>query len=135
MFGFPTNWRRSGASWVRQTVNRETINRETAPGIRGAHKIMASSKPKKTVRIASGRKRARQDVKLNAANSALRSKFRTAIKGVLKAVQAGDKAKASDAFRTAQRVIDSIADKGIFHKNKAARHKSRLSAKIKALSA
>ncbi|NBD20203.1 30S ribosomal protein S20 [Aquabacterium fontiphilum] len=96
---------------------------------------MASSKPKKTVRIASGRKRARQDVKLNAANSALRSKFRTAIKGVLKAVQAGDKAKASDAFRTAQRVIDSIADKGIFHKNKAARHKSRLSAKIKALSA
>ena len=96
---------------------------------------MASSKPKKTVRIASGRKRARQNVKLNAANSALRSKFRTAIKGVLKAVQAGDKAKASDAFKTAQSVIDSIADKGIFHKNKAARHKSRLSAKIKGMTA
>ncbi|MFZ8258161.1 30S ribosomal protein S20, partial [Staphylococcus aureus] len=75
------------------------------------------------------------DVKLNAANSALRSKFRTAIKGVLKAVQAGDKARAADAFKTAQSVIDSIADKGIFHKNKAARHKSRLSAKIKALAA
>lgn len=97
-------------------------------------KIMPSaSKPKKTVRIASGRKRVRQDIKLNAANSALRSKFRTAIKGVLKAVKAGDKAQASDAFKTAQSVIDSIADKGLFHKNKAARHKSRLSAKVKAL--
>ena len=90
---------------------------------------------KKTVRIASGRKRARQDVKLNAANSSLRSRFRTAIKGVLKAVAAGDKAVAQDTFRNAQRVIDSIADKGIFHKNKAARYKSRLSAKVKALSA
>ena len=54
---------------------------------------------------------------------------------MLKAVQAGDKAKASDAFKTAQSVIDSIADKGIFHKNKAARHKSRLSAKIKGMTA
>ncbi|MFT3856153.1 MAG: 30S ribosomal protein S20 [Aquabacterium sp.] len=97
--------------------------------------MASASKPKKTVRIASGRKRVRQDIKLNAANAALRSKFRTAVKGVLKAVQAGDKAKASDAFKTAQSVIDSIADKGIFHKNKAARHKSRLSAKIKAMSA
>ncbi len=95
--------------------------------------MASASKPKKTVRIASGRKRVRQDVKINAANSALRSKFRTAIKGVLKAVQAGDKAKASDAFKSAQSVIDSIADKGIFHKNKAARHKSRLAAKVKAM--
>nr|MBA2723999.1 30S ribosomal protein S20 [Methylibium sp.] len=45
----------------------------------------------------------------------------------------GDKAKASDNFKTAQKVIDSIADKGLFHKNKAARHKSRLAAKVKAL--
>jgi small subunit ribosomal protein S20 len=95
--------------------------------------MATASKKKTTVRIASGRKRARQDVKLNAANSALRSKFRTAVKGVLKAVKAGDKAVAADAFKTAQSVIDSIADKGIFHKNKAARHKSRLSAKIKAM--
>ena len=95
--------------------------------------MASASKVKKTVRIASGRKRVRQDVKLNAANSAMRSKFRTAVKGVLKAVQAGDKSRAADAFKTAQSVIDSIADKGIFHKNKAARHKSRLSAKIKAM--
>jgi small subunit ribosomal protein S20 len=54
---------------------------------------------------------------------------------VLKAVLAGDKGKASETFRTAQKVIDSIADKGLFHKNKAARHKSRLAAKVKALAA
>ncbi|MFY9478131.1 MAG: 30S ribosomal protein S20 [Aquabacterium sp.] len=95
--------------------------------------MASASKVKKTVRIASGRKRVRQDIKLNAANSALRSKFRTAIKSVLKAVKAGDKTQASEAFKAAQSVIDSIADKGIFHKNKAARHKSRLAAKVKAL--
>lgn len=89
---------------------------------------------KKTVRIASGLKRVRQDVKLNAANTALRSKFRTVVKNVQKAVLMGDKAKAAAVFAGAQSVIDSVADKGLFHKNKAARHKSRLSAKIKALS-
>ena len=90
---------------------------------------------KKTVRIASGLKRVRQDVKLNAANTALRSKFRTVIKNVQKAVAAGDKSKATDLFKSAQSVIDSVADKGLFHKNKAARHKSRLAAKVKALAA
>ena len=94
-----------------------------------------SKAKKKTVRIASGRKRARQDVKLNAANTALRSRFRTVVKNVQKAVASGDKDKASELFKSAQSVIDSVADKGIFHKNKAARHKSRLSAKIKSLSA
>ncbi|WP_157267659.1 30S ribosomal protein S20 [Azohydromonas aeria] len=94
----------------------------------------SSKAKKKTVRIASGRKRARQDVKLNAANTALRSKYRTAVKNVQKAVATGDAAKAADVFKAAQSVIDSVADKGIFHKNKAARHKSRLAAKVKALS-
>jgi small subunit ribosomal protein S20 len=84
-----------------------------------------SKAKKKTVRIASGLKRVRQDVKLNAANTALRSKFRTVIKNVQKAVVAGDKAKAAELFKSAQAVIDSV--------NKAARHKSRLSAKVKAL--
>jgi small subunit ribosomal protein S20 len=90
---------------------------------------------KKTVRLASGLKRARQNVKLNAHNTALRSKFRTVIKNVQKAVLSGDKAKATELFKSAQVVIDSVADKGLYHKNKAARHKSRLSAKVKALSA
>jgi len=93
----------------------------------------SSKAKKKTVRLASGRKRARQDVKLNAQNSSLRSHFRTVIKNVQKAVLTGDKGKATELFTHAQKVIDSVADKGIFHKNKAARHKSRLSAKIKAL--
>lgn len=93
----------------------------------------ASKAKKKTVRIASGRKRARQDVKLNAANTALRSQFRTVIKNVQKAVDAGDKAKAAELFKVAQPIIDSVADKHIFHKNKAARHKSRLASKVKAL--
>lgn len=93
----------------------------------------SSKAKKKTVRIASGRKRARQNVKLNARNSSLRSHFRTVIKNVQKAVAAGEQEKATTLFKDAQRVIDSVADKGLFHKNKAARHKSRLSAKIKAL--
>jgi small subunit ribosomal protein S20 len=95
----------------------------------------AAKAKKKTVRLASGRKRARQDVVLNAHNTALRSKFRTVVKNVQKAAAGGDKAKATELFKSAQSVIDSVADKGIFHKNKAARHKSRLSAKLKALAA
>ena len=95
----------------------------------------SSKAKKKTVRLASGRKRARQDVKLNAHNSSLRSHFRTVVKSIQQAVSAGDQGKAADLFKAGQGVLDSIADKGIFHKNKAARHKSRLAAKIKALAA
>ena len=95
---------------------------------------MASTKPKKkNPRLASGRKRVRQDVKINAANSSLRSKYRTAVKNVEKAVVAGDKAKATELFAKAQAIVDTVADKGIFHKNKAARDKSRLSTKVKSL--
>jgi small subunit ribosomal protein S20 len=97
----------------------------------------ASKAKKKTVRLASGRKRVRQDEKINAANTSLRSKFRTVVKNVQKALDkaaaGGDKQAPAQLFKTAQSVIDSVADKGIFHKNKAARHKSRLAAKIKAL--
>ena len=95
---------------------------------------MATAKPKKkNPRLASGRKRVRQDTKLNAANTSLRSKYRTAVKNVEKAVAAGDKETAKDAFAKAQSIVDTVADKGIFHKNKASRDKSRLSAKVKAL--
>ena len=95
---------------------------------------MATAKPKKkNPRLASGRKRVRQDTKLNAANTSLRSKYRTAVKNVEKAVAAGDVNKAKDMFAKAQSIVDTVADKGIFHKNKAARDKSRLSTKVKAL--
>ncbi|MCX7662253.1 30S ribosomal protein S20 [Tepidimonas fonticaldi] len=92
-----------------------------------------ATKSKKSPRLASGRKRARQDVKLNAHNASLRSQYRTAVKKVEKAVAAGDKAKATELFAQMQSIVDSVADKGIFHKNKAARDKSRLSAKVKSL--
>ena len=94
---------------------------------------MASTKPKKkNPRLASGRKRVRQDVKINAANTSLRSKYRTAVKNVEKAVASGDKAKSTEAFAKMQAVVDTVADKGIFHKIKAARDKSRLSSRVKA---
>ena len=82
---------------------------------------------------AQARKRARQAVKQRAHNMSLRSKLRTAVKGVRKAVAAGDKVAAQAAFKESQSVIDSIADKKIIHKNTAARHKSRLSAAVKGL--
>jgi small subunit ribosomal protein S20 len=82
---------------------------------------------------AQARKRARQAVKLNAHNSAQRSMLRTAIKAVRKAIDAGDKAAASKVFLSSVSTIDRIADKKIIHKNKAARHKSRLAAALKAL--
>ena len=81
----------------------------------------------------SARKAARQSIKRRAHNNALRSELRTAIKNARKAIEAGDKANAQKVMRAASAVIDRIADKDIIHKNKAARHKSRLSAGIKAL--
>ncbi|MBX9810179.1 MAG: 30S ribosomal protein S20, partial [Burkholderiales bacterium] len=75
--------------------------------------------------IASARKRARQGEKQRQHNASLRSKFRSAVKGVRKAVEAGDKNAAKAVFQSAVSTIDSIADKKIIHKNKAARHKSR----------
>ena len=82
---------------------------------------------------AQARKRARQSVKVNAHNAALRSTLRTAIKKIIKAVESGDKVAAAASYQENITVIDRIADKKIIHKNKAARHKSRLSAAIKAM--
>ena len=79
--------------------------------------------------------RARQAVAHNAHNSSQRSTLRTAIKTARKALAGGDKATATEVFRQATSVIDRIADKKIIHKNKAARHKSRLAAALKAMSA
>ncbi|MGA9992346.1 MAG: 30S ribosomal protein S20 [Thiobacillaceae bacterium] len=79
------------------------------------------------------RKRARQAVAARAKNMAQRSELRTAIKKVGAAVQAGDKAAAATVFQASMSVIDRIADKKIIHKNKAARHKSRLAQAIKAM--
>jgi small subunit ribosomal protein S20 len=82
---------------------------------------------------AQARKRARQSEKQREHNASLRSEFRTAVKKVIKAVQTGDKEAAKTVFQSSVGVIDRIADKKIVHKNKAARHKSRLSAAIKGM--
>ena len=78
-------------------------------------------------------KRARQADKQRGANVTLRSTLRTAIKKVKTAIASGDAKAAEAALREQQSTIDSIADKRIIHKNKAARHKSRLAQQIKAL--
>ncbi|RUR11917.1 30S ribosomal protein S20 [Legionella sp. km772] len=85
--------------------------------------------------IKSAIKRARQNVKLRQHNASARSMFRTYIKNVLKAVEAGDVEVARTAFAKAQPIIDKAASKGLVHKNKAARIKSRLAARVKAMSA
>lgn len=82
---------------------------------------------------AQARKRIRQSAKQRLHNMDQRSSLRTAIKKVRKAINAGDKALAQSVFVESQKIIDSIADKKIIHKNMAARQKSRLSAAIKAL--
>ncbi|MDH5190301.1 MAG: 30S ribosomal protein S20 [Gammaproteobacteria bacterium] len=82
---------------------------------------------------AQAKKRARQATKRRANNMSLRSHMRTAIKNVLKAIDAGNKDTAQNAYKSALPVIDSMVNKGLIHKNKASRHKSRLNIRIKAL--
>lgn len=85
--------------------------------------------------IKSAIKRARQNVKLRQHNASARSMFRTYVKNVLKAVEAGDKEAAQNAYTKAQPVIDKAASKGLIHQNKASRIKSRLVARLKSMSA
>ncbi len=80
-------------------------------------------------------KRARQATKQRSHNMAQRTELRTAIKKVKAAIASGDKAQAEAVFKASTSTIDSIADKKIIHKNKAARHKSRLQVAIKAIGA
>lgn len=84
--------------------------------------------------IKSAEKRARQTIKRRAHNMALRSRLRTAIKSVNNAVSAGNKEEAVEKLKVAGPIIDSMVNKGIIHRNKAARHKSQLNARVKELS-
>lgn len=83
--------------------------------------------------IKSAKKRAKQTVVRNARNTAQRSRLRTAVKNVVKALDANDVAGAQAAFAVAQPILDRFSARNLIHKNKAARHKSRLTARIKAL--
>lgn len=82
---------------------------------------------------AQAEKRARQAEKRRQHNAAQRSMVRTHIKKVVTAIEDGNKDNAQQAYKEAVPVIDRMADKGLIHKNKAARHKSRLNAHIRAM--
>lgn len=82
---------------------------------------------------AQARKRARQAEKHRQHNASCRSNMRTHMKNVVKAVVAGEKEGAIEAFKLAVPVIDRTANQGLIHKNKAARFKSRLNARLKAM--
>jgi small subunit ribosomal protein S20 len=79
--------------------------------------------------IKSAAKRARQAETRRQRNVALRSRMRTAIKKATKAIEealaGGDLQKAADAFRASSAAVDAMVTKGVIHRNKAARHKSR----------
>ena len=81
------------------------------------------------------RKRARQNEKRRTHNASLRSMVRTYLKKTYAAIESGEVEAAQAAYNTVVPILDRIADKGIIHKNKAARHKSRLNAQVKALAA
>ena len=82
---------------------------------------------------AQARKRARQADKRHLLKQGQRSNMRTFIKNVVKAISEGNKESAAEAYKQAGPVIDSSANQGLIHKNKAARHISRLNAHIKAM--
>jgi small subunit ribosomal protein S20 len=82
---------------------------------------------------AQAKKRARQAEKSRIRNAGQRSKLRTFIKKVIVAVESGNKEEAQVAYNTAVPIIDSAVTKGLIHKNKTARNKSRLNKKVYAM--
>ena len=77
------------------------------------------------------KKRVRQAEKHRQHNTSMRSMLRTYIKRVVTSISTGDQQAAATALQVATPIIDRMVSKGIIHKNKAARHKSRLTAHIK----
>lgn len=78
-------------------------------------------------------KRARQAEKNRQHNTSMRSAMRTSVKKTIALIEAGEKEAATTAFRDAQSQLDGMARKGIISANRAARSKSRLNARIKAM--
>ena len=81
----------------------------------------------------SAEKAARQAEKHRARNIALRSRMRTAVRSVTTAIAGGSKESATAAYKAAVPVVDTLVNKQIIHRNKAARHKSRLAARVRAM--
>ncbi|MFM1884976.1 MAG: hypothetical protein RL026_133 [Pseudomonadota bacterium] len=80
----------------------------------------------------SAEKAAKQAEKHRKRNIALRSRMRTAIRKVTDTLAEGQKDAAVGAYKAAASAVDSLVNKGLVHRNKASRHKSRLAAKLKA---
>lgn len=83
--------------------------------------------------IKSAKKRVITSEKARKHNASRRSMMRTYMKRVVAAIEAGQKETAVEAFTVLVPILDRYATKGLIHKNKAARHKSRFNAQIKAL--
>jgi small subunit ribosomal protein S20 len=81
----------------------------------------------------SAEKAARQAEKHRARNVTLRSRMRTAVRKVTVAIASGNKEAAQTTYKEAVPVIDALVGKQIIHRNKAARHKSRLAARIRTM--
>ncbi|HKE44542.1 MAG TPA: 30S ribosomal protein S20 [Steroidobacteraceae bacterium] len=81
----------------------------------------------------SAEKAAHQAIKRRANNVAARSKLRTAIRDVTQAISTGNKSDAEEQYKAAVPVIDSMVNKNQIHRNKAARHKSRLVQRIRSM--
>jgi small subunit ribosomal protein S20 len=81
---------------------------------------------------ASAKKRHRQNLRNRERNRATKSEIKTHVRKVLQSISAGDVADASEHFRTAAKKVDQAAAKKTIHRNRAARIKSRLSARLKA---
>ena len=82
---------------------------------------------------AQARKRGRQNEMRRQRNQSARSRFRTSVKKVVRAIRAGDRDAAAQAYRDAVPAIDRAAGRGLIHRNKAARHKKRLNARVRAI--
>ncbi len=82
---------------------------------------------------AQARKRVRQAEKSRQRNASQRSMMRTKVKRVFSAIESGDKTAAETALKDAVPVLDHMARKGLIHKNKAARYKSRFNSQVRAL--
>lgn len=83
----------------------------------------------------SAKKRIRQNIAANARNRWRKTRVKSAIKAFEDAVHTGDKAKAAEAYKAVSRTLDQISATGTIHKNNAARHKSRLAARLKGMGA
>ena len=83
--------------------------------------------------IQSAKKRVRQTITRRARNMSQRSSMRTAVKSLEASLEAGDKDAATKAYKDAARALDKAVTKGLIHKNNAARKKSRMNARVKAL--